>query len=69
MPRNTPQEIVARLQQAVVQALRDPELARTLRSDGAELRGDTPEQFRDFIAREIAKNQELARQMGGFKFD
>ena len=69
VPRGTPRDVVARLQQAVVQTLRDPEIARTLRADGAELRGDTPEQFRNFIAREIAKNQELARQMGGLKFD
>jgi tripartite-type tricarboxylate transporter receptor subunit TctC len=68
-PRNTPKEVVTRLQQAVVQAVRDPEITRTLHVDGAELRGNTPEQFRDFIVREIAKIQELARQMGGFKFD
>jgi tripartite-type tricarboxylate transporter receptor subunit TctC len=69
VPRNTPKEVVARLQQAVVQAVQDPNIAKTLREDGAELRGNTPEQFRDFLLREVAKSQELARAMGGFKFD
>lgn len=37
--------------------------------DGTELRASTPEQFGQFIARETAKFNELARGMGGFKID
>ena len=42
-------------------------IAKTLAADGADLRGNTPEQFRDFLVREIAKYQELARDMGALK--
>ena len=41
----------------------------TATSDGTELRASTPEQFGQFVARETAKFNELARGMGGFKID
>lgn len=68
-PRDTPAPIVARLNQAVVQVVKDPNIARTLVADGAELHGNTPAQFRDFLAREISKFQELVRAMGGLVVD
>lgn len=68
-PRNTPKHVVARLNQAVVQAVQDQSLAKALLADGAELHGNTPAQFRDFLVREIAKYQELVRKMGGLQVD
>jgi len=69
VPRNTSAEVVARLHQAVLQTLQDPAVLKTLQADGAEVRGSTPEQFRDFLRQEIAKNEKLARDMGGFKVE
>lgn len=68
-PRNTPKPVVTRLHQAVVQTLQDPSVAKTLHADGTDPRGNTPEQFRDFLVREIAKYQELARDKVGFEVD
>jgi len=42
-------------------------IVTTLNADGTELRASSPEQFGQFIARETAKFNELARGMGGFK--
>ncbi len=69
VPRNTPKAVIARLQQAVVQATQDRDIVATLNADGTELRGSTPEQLGQFIARELARFQELARGMGSFKAD
>jgi len=44
-------------------------IVTTLNADGTELRASSPEQFGQFIAREAAKFNELARGMGGFKVD
>jgi tripartite-type tricarboxylate transporter receptor subunit TctC len=68
-PGGTPKAIIARLQQAVVQATQDRDIASTLTAEGTELRGSTPEQLGQFIARETVKFNELARGMGGFKVD
>ncbi len=68
-PRNTPKAVIARLHQAVVQATQDRDIAATLAADGTETRGTTPEELGRFVARELAKFQELARGMGGFKAD
>jgi tripartite-type tricarboxylate transporter receptor subunit TctC len=66
-PRGTPQPIVARLNQAVVQALQDRSIARILVADGAELHGSTPPQFWDYFARDLARYQEIARAIGGIR--
>jgi tripartite-type tricarboxylate transporter receptor subunit TctC len=68
-PRDVPQPILARLHQAFVQTLADREVNKTLSADGAEIGGNTPEQFRAFLLREIAKYQELARGKVDFIVD
>ena len=54
-PRGTPPEIVERLNREIVKLLADPETRGKLRALGAEVRGGTPQDFRDLVAREIAK--------------
>lgn len=54
-PRGTPPEIVERLNREIVKLLADPETRGKLRALGAEVRGGTPQEFRDLVAREIAK--------------
>jgi tripartite-type tricarboxylate transporter receptor subunit TctC len=68
-PRNTPKELIAQLRGAVVQATQDRDIIASLAADGTELRGSTPEQLEQFVARELARFQELAKGMGGFKVD
>jgi tripartite-type tricarboxylate transporter receptor subunit TctC len=69
LPRKASGEVIARLHQGVVQALRDPAIVKTLQVDGAEQRGTTPQQFHAFLLEEIAKIEKLSRAMGGIKFD
>ena len=54
-PAGTPAAVVATLNKAAVEAMRDPEVKDKLASQGATLVGDTPEQFRTFIDSEIKK--------------
>jgi tripartite-type tricarboxylate transporter receptor subunit TctC len=54
-PAGTPAAIVATLNRIATEAMRDPAVKEKLASQGAELIGDTPEHFRDFINTEIAK--------------
>ncbi len=54
-PAGTPREIVAKLNAAMVAALKDPEVARRVRTVGFEPTPTTPEEFAALIESEIAK--------------
>ena len=54
-PAATPREIVTRLNAAVVAALKDPEVARRIRTVGMESAPTTPEEFSAFLRSEIEK--------------
>ena len=54
-PAGTPEPIIRKLNTAIVQALKTPELAAKLRELGFEPAPTTPEQFRDFLRAESAK--------------
>lgn len=55
VPAATPAAIQAKLNTAVVDALRDPELVKRLADQGGEAAPMTQKQFKDFIAAETAK--------------
>jgi len=54
-PAKTPPQIVAVLNKAAVEAMKDPNVVEKLASQGAILVGDTPEHFRDYIDSETKK--------------
>jgi len=54
-PAKTPPQIVAVLNKAAVEAMKDPTVVEKLASQGAILVGDTPEHFRDYIDSETKK--------------
>jgi tripartite-type tricarboxylate transporter receptor subunit TctC len=54
-PAKTPPAVQARLNEAVVAALKDPELVKRLREQGGEPAPMSQQQFRDFIRTETAK--------------
>lgn len=54
-PAETPKEIVSRLNQSIARILKQPDVQARLRADGVEPAHTTPEEFRRFIAEEIAK--------------
>jgi len=63
-PANTPPQIVAVLNKAAVEAMRDPGVVSKLSSQGAILVGDTPDQFRAFIDSEIKKWAKVIKDAG-----
>jgi len=52
---------VQKLQAAVVKAFEDPDMKETWFKLGAEAGGSTPEEFRDLVARDIAKWGKVVR--------
>jgi tripartite-type tricarboxylate transporter receptor subunit TctC len=54
-PAGTPDAIVKKLSAAVQSAMRSPEVVEKLKRDGAKPVGSTPEEFKVYIAEEIAK--------------
>jgi tripartite-type tricarboxylate transporter receptor subunit TctC len=63
-PAGTPAEIVAKLNEAVVGALKDPTIVERMRAVGAEPVSSTPEEFGHFIRAEIAKWANVIAQSG-----
>jgi tripartite-type tricarboxylate transporter receptor subunit TctC len=63
-PAETPAAIVAALNQAALEAMRDPAVKEKLASQGATLIGGTPEQFRGFIESEIKKWAKVIKDAG-----
>jgi tripartite-type tricarboxylate transporter receptor subunit TctC len=63
-PAGTPPAIVATLNKFATEAMRDPAVKEKLASQGAELIGDTPEHFHDFIAAEITKWAKVIKDAG-----
>ena len=60
--KNTPPEVVARLQHDIAKVLAMPEISRKLVQDGLEPVGSTPEQFRDFLVADKAKWGRIIKQ-------
>ncbi len=63
-PAGTAREIVARLHDEIVRALRDAEVGKRLAADGAEPVGSSPEEFAAFIKSESAKWAKVANAAG-----
>ena len=57
----TPSSIISRLQQEVVHALQQPDVAERAKTLGLDLVGSTPEQFAKFQREEIAKWGDVIR--------
>jgi tripartite-type tricarboxylate transporter receptor subunit TctC len=61
-PKGTPPAIVAKLNEAVNRALKDPEIAERITSQGNVVGGGTPEAFASFIASESARWGKVIRE-------
>lgn len=68
VPAKTPQPIVDKLQQAVVDVLEDDEVQQRLKDMGAQPIGSSPAEFATFLAKEDAKWSEVVRK-GDIKLD
>jgi len=63
VPRNTPREVITKLNTEIVRALRDPEVSAKLTGLGLEIIGDTPEQFAAFLQAEGSRWLPLIRSL------
>ena len=63
-PAGTPRDVVARLHDGIVHALRDAEVGKRLAADGAEPVGSSPEEFAAFIRSESEKWAKVASAAG-----
>jgi tripartite-type tricarboxylate transporter receptor subunit TctC len=63
-PAGTPKDVVTTLNKAAVEAMKDPAVVSKLSSVGAILVGDTPDEFRAFIAGETAKWAKVIKDAG-----
>jgi len=60
-PGGTPKEIVTKLHDGVVKVLNDPDMTKRLADQGAEVVGDTPEEFAAFIREDTTKWARLVK--------
>lgn len=60
-PANTPAAVVQKINSAVTEALKDPELSKRLRDQGGEPSPMTPQQFRDFIQAESKQFERIVQ--------
>jgi tripartite-type tricarboxylate transporter receptor subunit TctC len=63
-PAKTPREIINKLHDELVKALRVPEVRERLASMGADPVGSTPEEYDAFIRSEIAKWIKVVKEAG-----
>jgi len=64
VPRATPAPIIARLNESFVKVLSEKDTRDKLIAQGAQVYGNTPEQFADFIRRDIAKWANVTKSAG-----
>src|SRR2546430_939048 len=63
-PAGTPPAIVARLHEAIVKAVKAPDVAKRLAAEGAEVIASTPEEFGAHIRTELARVAAVVRAAG-----
>ena len=63
-PAKTPPEIIERINRAAIDALRSSEVKAKLAEQGSEPVGNTPEEFKAFIAAELVKWRRLVELSG-----
>lgn len=63
-PANTPAAIVAQLNKAINQALKQPDVADKLQSEGGEILGGTPEQFSTLMRAEVPRWAKIVKDSG-----
>lgn len=63
-PAGTPPDVVQRLNQAVHQALADPEVRQAFDSQSLDPSPGSPQQFGELLAQEVPRFRELVQQVG-----
>jgi tripartite-type tricarboxylate transporter receptor subunit TctC len=61
LPAGTPKTIVDRLNQDIVQLLKEPDTVQRFRAQGVEVVASTPDEFRALVQKEVAKWTQLIK--------
>jgi tripartite-type tricarboxylate transporter receptor subunit TctC len=64
LPAHTPQAVITKLHNAIVTALKAPDVIEQLRRQGLDTIGSTPETFGAHIKRELVKWEKVVREAG-----
>jgi tripartite-type tricarboxylate transporter receptor subunit TctC len=64
VPAGTPPEIARRIHGEVAKILTQPEVRQLYEDNGIMAVGSTPEAFREFLVKDIARQSEIAKQIG-----
>lgn len=63
-PAQTPRDIIARLHAVTVRAVRDPKVKQLFAHDGAEMVGNTPDEFAAIIRADLKKWGDVVKKVG-----
>ena len=63
-PAGTPQDIVRRVQGEVVKAVAQPDTKKYLADNGLIPTGTTPEEFAEFLRKDVARQVDIVRKIG-----
>jgi tripartite-type tricarboxylate transporter receptor subunit TctC len=63
-PAGTPRPIIEKLNTEIVRILRSPEMVASLKEQGVDVVGDTPEDFGNIIQTDIATWREIIKAAG-----
>ena len=63
-PAGTPPEIINRLYSAIQNTIKSPDIKKKIAAQGAELVGDTPQQFAEFLKQDMEKWGPVIKQAG-----
>ena len=63
-PAGTPREVVAKLYEEIARILKLPEISASMRENGQDTVGSTPEQFSAYLKAEITKWEKVVKLSG-----
>lgn len=64
VPKDTPRDIVTRLNRELVAIMKDPAMVTWMQERGAEAASNTPEEFAAYIRRDLAKWERVVKDIG-----
>jgi tripartite-type tricarboxylate transporter receptor subunit TctC len=63
-PAKMPKPLVEKIHKAVVELVKSPEFAKTMRNNGSEPKWNSPEEFRQFMLADMKKWADVAKRAG-----
>jgi tripartite-type tricarboxylate transporter receptor subunit TctC len=67
VPKGTPKAVIARLREAVIKTVSQPDVQKQLAAQGTEVVTGTPEEFRKVVQESYAKNRQVLKTVGLLK--